>query len=263
MIVRNEEATLPGCLASVIDLVDEAVIVDTGSTDRTKEAARAASPKVKVVDYTWCDNFATARNEGLRHAKGDWIFWVDADDRVTAENRAKLQDLFAKLPDAYPIYAMRYVSHTPWCQGLSPVVHHFRLFRNSPDICWVGRVYERVLCTNANLGSQVVQTDIAVHHFGYADLPGYLHKVSRNQRLLQVERDETQLRLNWIQGYLAQHERALPILQRLMEIDSVAADQRTPAWEQERRYLQQLLFQPNRQYAKTPDVLNSSVIVTG
>jgi GT2 family glycosyltransferase len=79
MIVKNEERHLPDCLASVNDLVDEMIVVDTGSTDRTK--AVAASYGAKVSDFPWVDDFAAARNEALRHATGDWVFWMDADDR--------------------------------------------------------------------------------------------------------------------------------------------------------------------------------------
>jgi glycosyltransferase involved in cell wall biosynthesis len=67
-MVRNEEAALPGCLQSAADLVDEIIVIDTGSTDRTKEVA--ASFGAKVFDFPWCDDFAAARNECIRHARG-------------------------------------------------------------------------------------------------------------------------------------------------------------------------------------------------
>src|SRR5262249_6546699 len=76
MIVKNEEHNLPDCLGSVRDLVDEVVVVDTGSNDRTKEVA--AGLGAKVFDFPWCDSFAAARNESLAHASGDWAFWMDA-----------------------------------------------------------------------------------------------------------------------------------------------------------------------------------------
>ena len=74
LIVKNEEAHLPACLRSAADLVDEIVVVDTGSTDRTREVA--AELGAKVYDYPWSDDFAAARNESLRHAGGNWIFWI-------------------------------------------------------------------------------------------------------------------------------------------------------------------------------------------
>lgn len=92
MIVRNEEQTLGPCLASVRDLADEIVIVDTGSTDRTRELARAAG--ARVFDFPWVDDFAAARNESLRHATGSWILWLDADDRLDERNHRQCRELF-------------------------------------------------------------------------------------------------------------------------------------------------------------------------
>src|SRR5262249_25313011 len=89
MIVRNEEANLPECLESVADLVDEMIVVDTGSNDRTKEVALNCG--AKVFDFPWVDHFAAARNESLRYATGRWIFWLDADDCLDEENRTKLR----------------------------------------------------------------------------------------------------------------------------------------------------------------------------
>src|SRR5262249_23051971 len=97
MIVRNEEANLPGCLESVADLVDEMVVVDTGSTDRPKGVACRYG--ARVFDFPWVDHFAAARNESLRHARGRWVFWLDADDRLDEENRARLRTLLAGIGD--------------------------------------------------------------------------------------------------------------------------------------------------------------------
>src|SRR6266567_8071044 len=92
LMVRNEEAALPGCLQSAADLVNEIIVVDTSSTDRTKEIA--GSFGAKVFDFPWVDDFAAARNECIRHATGEWIFWMDADERINEPNREKLNILF-------------------------------------------------------------------------------------------------------------------------------------------------------------------------
>jgi glycosyltransferase involved in cell wall biosynthesis len=95
MIVKNEEANLPHCLESVEGIFDEIVVVDTGSTDQTREIAREFG--AKVFDFDWIDNFAAARNEALSHATGDYAFWLDADDVIEPEQRDKLVALLAGL----------------------------------------------------------------------------------------------------------------------------------------------------------------------
>ena len=81
MIVKDEEEMLPGCLAAVAEHVDEIVVVDTGSTDRTVEIAESFG--ANVVEFPWNGSFADARNVSLDHATGDWILWLDADECST------------------------------------------------------------------------------------------------------------------------------------------------------------------------------------
>src|SRR5262245_373880 len=104
VIVKNEEANLPACLASSAGLFAEVIVVDTGSTDRPRELAAQAG--ASVHDFPWCDDFAAARNESLRHATAPWIFWLDADERLDDDNRARLRDLFARLPQADAAFVM-------------------------------------------------------------------------------------------------------------------------------------------------------------
>src|SRR5262245_32171671 len=104
MIVRNEEPQLADCLAPLADLFDEIIVVDTGSTDATKEVAARFTPH--VFDFAWCDDFSAARNESLRRASGDWIFWLDADDRLTPENIERLRQLLDSLDQRRGAYLM-------------------------------------------------------------------------------------------------------------------------------------------------------------
>ena len=80
MIVKNEEKFLAGCLESVKNIVDEIIIVDTGSTDKTIEIAN--SYNAKVYHFEWKNDFSLARNESIKHATGDWILILDADERL-------------------------------------------------------------------------------------------------------------------------------------------------------------------------------------
>lgn len=89
LIARNEEAMLPGCLASVPEAVDEIVLVDTGSTDRTLDLARAAG--ARIVEQPWQGDFSLHRNEALRHATGDWVLVLDCDERLAPGAAAVLR----------------------------------------------------------------------------------------------------------------------------------------------------------------------------
>ena len=80
MIVRDEERVIGDCLRSAQPFFREMIVVDTGSADRTKEIAKEMG--ARVFDFPWTDSFSEARNESLRHAKGRWIFWMDADDTL-------------------------------------------------------------------------------------------------------------------------------------------------------------------------------------
>ncbi|MFC1733463.1 glycosyltransferase family 2 protein [candidate division KSB1 bacterium] len=91
MIVKNEEQMLPKCLASIKGIVDEIVIVDTGSTDGTREAA--ADYNIAWFSRTWDDDFSAARNYSIEKASGDWVLVLDADETVTGENARRIRDL--------------------------------------------------------------------------------------------------------------------------------------------------------------------------
>lgn len=84
MIVRDNQGTLPACLEGIRPWVDEMVVVDTGSRDATPAIAQSFG--AQLFQFPWCDDFAAARNESLRQARGEWLFWMDSDDTIDAEN---------------------------------------------------------------------------------------------------------------------------------------------------------------------------------
>ena len=90
MIVKDEEEMLPGCLEAVAGAVDEMIIVDTGSTDRTVEIAESFG--AKVIHFPWNGSFSDARNVGLEHATGDWVVYLDADEHLVPEDAPKIRD---------------------------------------------------------------------------------------------------------------------------------------------------------------------------
>jgi len=221
MIVRNEEANLPGCLESVGDLFGEKIILDTGSADRTKEIA--ARFGARVADFAWVDSFAAARNEALRQANGQWILWLDADDRLDEPNRAKLRELFASLKDENVAYAMKCLCLPDPVSGTATVVDHVRLFRNHPDIRWKYRVHEQILPAVRERGGEVRWAEVAIQHVGYQDATLRRRKLERDLRLLNLENAEhpddpfTLFNLGCVFEELGQLREALPMLQRSLE----------------------------------------------
>ena len=221
MIVKNEEENLPACLATAADLVDEVVVVDTGSTDRTKDVAMRLG--ARVFDFSWVDSFAAARNAALSHASGDWIFWLDADDRLDEENRANLRALFAELKDENVAYGMKCHCFPDPESSTATIVDHVRLFRNLPEIRWRYRVHEQILPAVRHSGGNVLASDVVIHHVGYEDPKLRVSKEQRNLRLLLLDHAEepsdpfTLFNLGWTYAESGRPEEALPYLRGSLE----------------------------------------------
>src|SRR3954469_19752446 len=142
IIAKNEERRLGRCLSSVAKLVDEIVVVDTGSSDRTRQIA--AEHGAKVIDFPWCDDFAAARNESIRYATGEWIFWLDCDHWLDEENRERLRKLFASLPNENVAYMMKWRSPSDEGGSQATLLDATQLFRNDPRIRWEHRIHEQI-----------------------------------------------------------------------------------------------------------------------
>jgi hypothetical protein len=188
MIVKNVESCIGKCLGSVADLVDEMIVVDTGSTDRTREVASQLG--ARVLDFTWVDSFAAARNESFRHARGEWILWPDADEWFDEQNRQRLRQLLANLPRENVALLMCQYSQLEHGPHTVPTVDHPRLFRNHHELRWTHRVHEQILPSLRQLGAQLCKTDIRITHDGFADPSRQQAKIERNRRLLELELSE-------------------------------------------------------------------------
>lgn len=185
MIVRNEESNLADCLGPIAGLFDEIVIVDTGSTDRTREIALQFTDQVH--DFPWCDDFSAARNESLRHATGDWIFWLDADDRIPEKEAKKLEQLLKGLELGKRAYQMVTVCPSQYeCDGVRYLTHT-RLFRRHLGLQWQGRVHEQLRPAFHELGFEILSHPLHIEHGGYADGPLNLKKAQRDIRLLRLD----------------------------------------------------------------------------
>jgi tetratricopeptide (TPR) repeat protein len=184
MIVRDEEAHLEACLAPVAPLFDEVVIVDTGSRDGTRRIARTFTSQ--VFDVPWRDDFAAARNAALQQASCPWIFWLDADDRLDAENRQRLAALMETLGPPR-VYLMDTICLTGQAGDMPRWVTHRRLFPRDPRLMWKGRVHEQLRPDAQELGWEEVFSDVQIQHLGYQDQTLRQKKLRRKLRLLQME----------------------------------------------------------------------------
>ncbi len=129
MIVKDESAQLAECLAGVRGIADEICIVDTGSQDDTLDIARQYGAKISV--FIWCDDFSAARNESLRLCTGDWVFILDADERIAESDLPEMRALSAgPLDCGYRFVTRNYtktttVSEFQPCDGADPMAHGF------------------------------------------------------------------------------------------------------------------------------------------
>ncbi len=221
MIVRNEEANLPDCLRTVAGLFDEIVVVDTGSTDGTRAAALHFG--AKVFEFPWVDSFAAARNESVAHASCKWIMWLDADDRLDEENRARLRAVFAALGDELDAYAIQVRSVLDAERTAYRLLDQVRLFRNAPEIRWDYRIHEQILPAVNRAGGVVRWTDAIVDHVGYQDVNVRRRKLERNLRLLEMDNAERPddafglFNLGWTMLDLGRTADALPHLRHSLE----------------------------------------------
>jgi len=185
MIVKNEEKNLPGCLESVKGLVDEIIIVDTGSKDSTVKIAEKYD--AGIYYYVWNDDFASARNYSLEPAKGEWILCLDADEELNEENREKLFKLISRAEKSSIAYNLNFRSRVRESSFGSELVHsHARLFRNSLNICFKGRIHEQIIDSVIRAGGKIEPTDIFVDHKGYEEeLMSGKGKIERNVSILK------------------------------------------------------------------------------
>ncbi|AEF16808.1 glycosyl transferase family 2 [Thermoanaerobacterium xylanolyticum LX-11] len=185
MIVKNEEDNLERCLKSVYDVVDEIIIVDTGSTDKTVDIAKKFG--ATVFYYKWNNDFSAARNFSLDKAKGDRILLMDADDALDEDGKKMINVLLEddKI-DAYLFETISYVGEEPGSDALSNL--NVRLIKNKAEYRFIGAIHEQILISILNHGGNVAEVPIKVYHYGYlSKIIKEKDKRNRNMSILKKE----------------------------------------------------------------------------
>ncbi len=221
IITLNEERNLPDCLTSVAGLADEIIVADTGSTDRTREIASRLG--ARVVEAPWCEDFAAARNAALEQATGDWVWWLDADDRLDAANHRHAAELFDQLGDEPDAYAMKVRSRLNARGTAVRLLDQVRLFPRHPDVRWRYRVHEQIMPAVNRRGGHLRWSSVVIDHHGYQDRKARQGKLQRNWQLLRLENAEhpddpyTLFNLGWTAFDLGQAEEALGYLRHSLQ----------------------------------------------
>lgn len=178
MIVKDEAELLPRCLASVAGLVDQIVVVDTGSQDATCQVAAAAG--AEIIRDPWRHDFAAARNRSLDAATGDWVLVLDADEELHPDSQDIIRGLMALPPRCYEL-RLRNLT------GEDAVVEHYaiRLFPNAGNLRYQGLIHEGLVNLNGPLIPFRSPESLILHHGYEASLVESRNKHQRNYALLQ------------------------------------------------------------------------------
>lgn len=164
MIVKDEEEMLPKCLGAVADFVDELIVVDTGSTDRTVEIAKSFG--ATVLDHKWSGDFSEARNVGFDAATCDWKMFLDADEVLVEGEGPKLRELLGHTwREAIYLVETNYTGDIE--HGTSVDHNALRIFRNRPEYRFKDRIHEQIAYALPSIPERFETSTVRIDHYGY------------------------------------------------------------------------------------------------
>jgi glycosyltransferase involved in cell wall biosynthesis len=192
MIVKDEEEMLPRCLDAIHDVVDEMIIVDTGSTDRTVEIAESYG--ATVLHHEWTGDFAEARNVSLGAAGGDWFIYLDADEVLVREDAAQLRTLAGHVWREAIFFTE--TNFTGDIDDGTAVNHNaLRMYRNRPEYRFEGRIHEQLAhCLPGGMPERIEQPSVRIEHYGYLGaVRDAKEKSRRNIELLERQQADGEM----------------------------------------------------------------------
>jgi glycosyltransferase involved in cell wall biosynthesis len=186
MIAKNEAGVIERALVSAVKVADEIIVVDTGSTDNTKEIARSFD--AKVFDFPWINDFAAARNESLRHASYSWVMWLDCDDYIPTTEIPKI-NRFKKQKPAGEVYSffLKSVNRAKVSYLGNETITQCKFFPNDPRLEFRGRIHEQITQSAYENGYIQISADITIEHTGYSNPATVRRKLERNLSLVLIE----------------------------------------------------------------------------
>ncbi|MBC2736870.1 MAG: glycosyltransferase [Desulfobacteraceae bacterium] len=239
MIVKNEEKYIPRCLESLKPVVDEMIVVDTGSTDATIDIAAVFG--ARLFNFKWNDDFAAARNHSLEKATGDWILVMDADEVVASTDHKPLRTLIRKHKKDNIAFSIVTRNYTSKYNGIGWVANDgtdqtveagcgwtpskkVRLFKNTPEVRFEFPVHELVDTNLKRHGFQILQCPFPIHHYGNLDsihvnLKGEQYYNIGKKKLKEMGNDPIALQELAVQAdLLEKHDEAVDLWNRLAGI---------------------------------------------
>ncbi|HHW01011.1 MAG TPA: tetratricopeptide repeat protein [Clostridiaceae bacterium] len=187
MIVKNEEDNIINCLERALKVVDEAIVVDTGSTDKTKvllEEKYGDDTRVKIFEEKWEDDFSKARNKSLEHATGDWILILDADERIFC-NREELE-VFLSNKD-YPAYIIP-IYNIYDKNSFTVSASMVRLYKNN-NPKYKGAIHEQLEINGQGYLGEAIDKDICkIYHYGYSS--SVFREKNKSKRNMDIIKEE-------------------------------------------------------------------------
>lgn len=159
MILKNEEQTIKRCLDSIKDTVDEIIIIDTGSSDNTKEIVKDYTNK--IYDFKWVDDFSRARDYSFSKATKDYILWLDADEILDKENKEKLNNLKDKIDNDIDIISMKTYINLDENNNPEIITTRNRMVKRAKNYKWDGFVHEYI---KVSCDDNIYDSDIFLIH---------------------------------------------------------------------------------------------------
>ena len=219
MICRDEEKKIERCINSIKQVVDEIVVVDTGSVDKTVEIAKGLG--ARVFEIIWENDFAKAKNYAITQCTGDWIIFLDADEYFMLESVNGLRELVRQADKKQKDYIL--------CEIFNEVDGNIRdsfktvrIFKNTAEIRYKGRIHERIIRNQGELKGIDFIDKLKILHDGYSTASmREKHKVERNLTILLEEYAKSPLNSD-ICYYLMQSYNALNDVEKVWEYASKA-----------------------------------------
>lgn len=188
MIVKDEEQFLPDCLKSVQSVVDEIIIVDTGSKDKTIEIAQSFS--AKIIQIPWEDDFGKARNVSLENATGEWVLHLDADEQFEEKDADLMISLMEEYKTESEAFFLQVINCNYDLSGDQLAFPSVRLWKNHPNYRFIGALHEQIAdsIVKSNPNKPIPITPIRIYHYGYEkSVIKQKNKTERNIRIALKE----------------------------------------------------------------------------